>query len=309
MSSRRNRGGGGGHGGGGEERWLLPYSDMITLLLGLFIVLFAMSSLDAKKFDSLRDSLSQTFNGGQVLTSPGDVLPSSQGAVTPTSTDAPSARAIQRAQSVRAQSQQQYRRESKQLRQLVKEQGLGRSVKVDDTQRGIVISLAGDALFDSGSAELKPGVRDKLARIEQELQRFNRELEIGGHTDGQPVAGDRWGNWRLSGDRAEAVAIFFFERGYDQSKVRVTGYGDQQPKVKPPKNNPHAAIAANRRIEIMVLAPGANDGLTEDERLADLASAPAMSEAFDSAIQLPADDLAGIGVVEDLANQTKAISQ
>jgi chemotaxis protein MotB len=309
MSSRRNRGGGGGHGGGGEERWLLPYSDMITLLLGLFIVLFAMSSLDAHKFDSLRDSLSQTFNGGQVLTSPGNVLPQSQGAVTPASTDAPSARAIQRAQSVRAQARQQYKQEAQQLKQLVKEQGLGRSVKVDDTQRGIVISLAGDALFDSGRSDLKPGVRTKLARIEKELQRFNRELAITGHTDGQPVPGDPWGNWRLSGDRAEAVAFFFFERGYEQSKVHFEGYGDQKPKVKPPKNNPQADIPENRRIEIVVLAPGANDGLTERERIADLAGAPVMSDALDSAIKLPADDLAGLGVVEDLANITRATNQ
>jgi chemotaxis protein MotB len=257
--SRRDKGGGGGHGGSGEERWLLPYADMITLLLGLFIVLFAMSTLDAKKFDSLRDSLAQTFDGGQVLAEPGSVMPGSTGALQPvTTSDAPSPEAVARLQDVQKRSKEELEQQAEAVKQVATE-ALGNDVKVTNNQRGIELSLAGDALFDTGRSDLKPEVREKLARLEAKLEQFHRELEITGHTDGQPVPGDEWGNWRLSGDRAEAVAFFFFERGYDPSKVRVVGLADTDPAVAPPKRNPQKPMKQNRRIVITILAPGADD--------------------------------------------------
>src|SRR6478609_3788900 len=81
MAGRRNSGGG-EHGGGGEERWLLPYADMITLLLGLFIVLFAMSTINPHQYDNLRRSLSQTFHG-DVLEESGGLTDGSTGILDP----------------------------------------------------------------------------------------------------------------------------------------------------------------------------------------------------------------------------------
>jgi chemotaxis protein MotB len=282
---------------------------MITLLLGLFIVLFAMSTLDSHKFDSLRDSLSQTFNGGQVLTQPGNVLPSSQGAVTPTSTDAPSARAIQRAQSVRNQSKQQFHQETKQIQKLINQQGLGSTVKVAEGDRGIVITLAGDALFDSGSYRLKPGVQDKLTKLERHLKKFGRDIEIAGHTDGQPFHGSPTGNWELSSRRAMAVLLFFLDKGYPEDKMTPQFFADTRPAVEPPKNDPDRPMKQNRRIEITILAPGANDGRTETQRVADLASSPIVADAVDSAVAgMPADAMTDFDIATDLANQAKAIN-
>src|ERR1700742_4334118 len=61
-AGRRKKGGGGGH-EGPDERWLLTYADMITLLMALFIVMFAMSVVNTSKFDALSKSLKEAFNG------------------------------------------------------------------------------------------------------------------------------------------------------------------------------------------------------------------------------------------------------
>lgn len=254
MSSRRNKGGGGGHDGGGEERWLLPYADMITLLLGLFIVLFAMSSIDAKQFDHVKRSLSETFNGA-VLTESGGTLDGANGIMDPNaSTAAPTSTAVQLNEAAR-RTGAKFDREQKELEALAKELGAGNDVQVVSNQRGILINLAGDAVFDSGSWIIKPEFRDDLTRIERELKAFGHPIEIVGHTDGVPYEGE-FGNLGLSSNRANAVNMFFRSLGYRPSLITSVGRGDLDPKVKPQSRT--KGIAANRRIEIIVLKPGAN---------------------------------------------------
>lgn len=273
MSSRRNRGGGGGHGGGGEERWLLPYADMITLLLGLFIVLFAMSSIDAKKFDHVRRSLSQTFKG-DVLQNPGDVLNGSSGVLNPEAANqSTDGSVVARLQQASDAQEARYEQQSQQIEQQATEAGLGNDTKVTNNQRGIVVSLAGDALFASGSSQLKPEVRAKLTKLERQLESFGREIEIAGHTDGAPYP-HPGGNWRLSADRALSVVTFFLDQGYPPKLIKPAFYGDTRPVQAPPNGNPGASIAKNRRIEITILAPGADDPRSQAMKIADAARGP-----------------------------------
>lgn len=251
MSSRRNRRGGGGE-EGGEERWLLPYADMITLLLGLFIVLFAMSSIDAKQFDDVKRSLSQTFNGA-VLDGSGDVMPGSNGVLDPT---APSQAVTDSAVMIDSatRTNKQYQRETKTLQQIVQQAG-GNDVQVTRTEVGIQISIAGDALFDSGSYQLsQPGLQTQLKQIATELKRFGKPIRIEGHTDGQPCTNCEFGNDGLSSDRALAVQAYFAHLGYPTGAMHIAAYGARNPKVVPA--HPFDSVPQNRRIEIIVLEPG-----------------------------------------------------
>jgi chemotaxis protein MotB len=299
MSGRRNKGGGGGHGGGGEERWLLPYADMITLLLGLFIVLFAMSTLDAKKFENVKRSLSQVFNG-QITTESGDVLDGSQSVLDPTSTSQPpSQQSIQRAVQSRQASQKQYEEQAEQLKKVAAQAGLSaKDIKIDDTERGLVINIAGDALFESGSWELRPGVKTKLRRLERQLASFNRELEIVGHTDGAPYQTVS-GNWELGAYRALAVLKFFLAQDYPGTKMKATSAADTEPVVKPKKGHEHDSIAANRRIEILVLAPAAKVPGTPTQKIVDLAMNPAISGAP------PVENPASLDLIGELSATAK----
>ena len=303
MSSRRNKGGG-GHGDGGEERWLLPYADMITLLLGLFIVLFAMSTIDAKQFDNVKRSLSQTFNGA-VLDGSGDVLDGSSGALDPNaSTAAPTPSAVQLNEAAR-QTAARFQKQERQLTKLVKETGLGNDVKVTTSERGIKINLAGDALFESGSWEIRPSFRDKLIRIERQLAAFGHPIEIAGHTDGQPFPG---GNRLLGWNRAEAVYQLFVEQGYAPERIETVSWGDDKPLTKP--QNTREPNARNRRIEITVLQPAADSPLSETERIAKLATqsqeiTPASIEKarpVDAALDAEFDP----AIIEELADTSKA---
>jgi chemotaxis protein MotB len=258
MSNRRNRGGGGGGhgGGGGEERWLLPYADMITLLLGLFIVLFAMSSVDAKKFDDVRRSLAQTFTGA-VLTESGSVLPGSNGVLDPTAPSQATTDAAVTIDEATRRSRERFDVEARKLENMAAQLGLGKDVDVMRTEVGIEISIAGDALFDSGSYRLSsPGIRDKLTAIERELERFGSPIRIEGHTDGALMRGE-FGNDGLSAMRALAVQKFLVDLGFPYERTYVVGLGAKQPKVPPP--SPTASVRENRRIEIIVLEPGADD--------------------------------------------------
>ncbi len=303
MSSRRNRGGG-GHGDGGEERWLLPYADMITLLLGLFIVLFAMSSIDAKQFDNVKRSLSQTFNGA-VLEESGGVMPGSTGALDPTSsTAAPTPSAVQLNEAAR-QTSARFEKQERQLSKLVKETGLGNDVKVTTSERGIKINLAGDALFESGSWEIKPSFRAKLIRIERQLAAFGHPIEIAGHTDGQPFPG---GNRLLGWNRAEAVFQLFVQQGYAPARIETVSWGDDKPLTKP--QNKTQPNAKNRRIEITVLQPAADSPLTETQRIAKLATqsqeitpdAIERARPVDSALEAEFNS----AIIQELAETSKA---
>ncbi|MCW2921929.1 MAG: flagellar motor protein MotB [Thermoleophilia bacterium] len=301
MSSRRNRGGG-GHGDGGHERWLLPYSDMITLLLGLFIVLFAMSSIDAKQFDNVKRSLSQTFNGA-VLEESGGVMPGSSGALDPNaSTAAPTPSAVQIQEAVR-QSAARFEKQEQQLKALVKESGLGNDVQVTTNEKGIKINLAGDALFMSGSWEIKPEFRAKLVRIERQLAAFNHPIEIAGHTDGQPFPG---GNRLLGWNRASAVYQLFVEQGYDGSRIETVSWGDDKPLTKP--QNKTTPNKRNRRIEITVLQPAADSSFTETERVAKLATQAQgiTPESIEKLRPVAPEEEFDTALVEELAATAKA---
>lgn len=300
MSRKRDKGGG-GHGGGGEERWLLPYSDMITLLLGLFIVLFAMSSIDAKQFDNVRRSLAMTFNG-EVFEEPGKVLDGTDGVMDPDdpaiTTDA-LVNVMEQAAKVSGARQSQ---DAKLLEKVARTSKLANDVQVNVNERGIVVSLAGDALFDSGSAVLRPQVREQLVLIERKLQSLGRTVEIAGHTDGQPFPGSG-GNWRLSSERSLAVISFFLEQGFPHELLVGRYLADNQPAVEPPKGNATASMPKNRRIEITVLAPGSDSSRSRTAQILSAAGRDRIGTSVDSQVRREID----AGIVNDVVNLSKEI--
>lgn len=273
---------------------------MITLLLGLFIVLFAMSSIDAKQFDNVKRSLSQTFNG-EVLTEAGGITDGSDGVMDP---NAP-AEATQSIIAVREQagskSAARFEQEAKELKATAR-QALGNDVKVTSNERGITVSLAGDALFDPGSSALKPGVQESLTTLEQRLEKFGHPIEIVGHTDGVPHNG-QYGNWTLSAERSRAVLFHFFSRGFPKHLARASYRADTEPAVAPPKNNPQADMPQNRRIEITILAPGANSGAAPAKIAGRAQPADPQVDPVGAAVQSAVVS----GIVDDVAETSKAI--
>jgi outer membrane protein OmpA-like peptidoglycan-associated protein len=125
-------------------------------------------------------------------------------------------------------------------------------LQADRTERGLVVTLSDEILFDVDEAELKPGGMQRLARVAEFLrQNPDRNVLIEGHTDS--TAPDDY-NLTLSQRRANAVEDFLIAQGVDPTRISATGYGERQPIAT---NDTVAGRQANRRVEIVVLNAGA----------------------------------------------------
>jgi len=137
------------------------------------------------------------------------------------------------------------------LQSLIRNQTLG----VTRTQDRLVLELSDKVLFDSGSDELKPAGREVLASVAKVLsERVGAlQIQVGGHTDNQPLARNRRfdSNWALSAARAVAVVRLLEQRGIDPARLSALGYGEFQPVAA---NTSAEGRARNRRIEIVLLA-------------------------------------------------------
>lgn len=214
------------------DRWLLTYADMITLLVALFIMLYAMSAVNQEKFGALASSMRREFqalpehNGGKVVGTGNVVDPIEQQAT--------------------------------RLQQFLQEKGLQTQVRVRHEERGLVISLLSDGtLFDLGSAELKPSARQVLDRVAEVLRAVPNPVLIEGHTDHLPIRTVQYpSNWELSAARAARVLRYLVQKGgIPAERLIAVGYADTRPLV--PNSSP-ANRAQNRRVDIAVLKTSQN---------------------------------------------------
>ena len=149
-------------------------------------------------------------------------------------------------------------------------------IKLDITQEGLRIQIVDEKnrpMFDSGSAVLKPYMRDILSQIARLLNEVDNKVTLSGHTDAQPyAAGERgYSNWELSADRANASRREMLGAGLDDRKVlRVVGLSSSVPLLKDdpyhPTNRRIAIIVMNRRAEEAVITqslPGEADTAVE----------------------------------------------
>jgi chemotaxis protein MotB len=240
-----------------HERWLLTYADMITLLMVLFIVLFAISEVNQKKFDELGHGLSQSFGDAHVVDGGAGVLEGSQ----QQSDVEEDAIAVQQAvarqeQDVLAQRaiDDQFVKLRAEITRALRVRGLSGSVQFDRQERGLVIDVVTDkVLFDLGSADLREQGRGVLDAIGPSLARVGNTLSVEGNTDNIPISGGAFpSNWELSTERATTVLRYLLTKGVRPSRVSAAGYADQRPLV--PNDTP-AHRARNRRVAIVVLNP------------------------------------------------------
>ena len=251
-----------------EERWLVSFADMMTLLFALFMVLFSISSVNTSKFEALQKSLNDAFSGAvldggkSMLSSGSSSDETSQASVQPPLpslrplTDIQGAKTSKQstaeAEKASKQEEQDFRALKRRIDNLAKDAGLQGKVNVTIRRRGLVIQLLTDKVFfQSGSATLKPyakGLVDKIAVV----VRGEREhpIVVEGHTDAQPISGSQYpSNWELSGARAGAVIRDFTANGVNPRRVSGGMYASQEPIDS---NSTAEGRAKNRRVEIVL---------------------------------------------------------
>jgi chemotaxis protein MotB len=235
-------------------RWLLTYSDMITLLLALFIILFAISTINAKKFLAFKMGITQSFNNVVQQTSHDGILPtqdalSAQPTITTsmTSTLPKSASTTKTAHSDLTKIQAE-------LSQQLAAVGLSSVTSVSRTEQGVVVEIFADkAYFANDRATLQPLGDKVIDTIGAVLRTVPNHVEVQGYTDNVPITGGPYvSNWELSGARA-AAAVVRLETvdKITANRLSAVGFGTTHPVAS---NATAAGRAQNRRIDVVVLA-------------------------------------------------------
>ncbi len=181
----------------GEGNWLVSYADMMTLLVGFFVILLSFSSVDQEKLEEAKKSISKEFGG---------------------------------------QYEMPYDQLGKRIKEEIEKLGVGNQVVVRVLPDGIEISFMGTVFFLSGSADLKVEAKSVLASIFPVVKGEKTEFDITieGHTDDNPVAaGFQFrDNFELSSIRACRVLDVFLKEGFSKARMTAVGYGDARPIVK-----------------------------------------------------------------------------
>lgn len=237
------------------ERWMASYMDMVTVLLCMFIVLFAISSVNQGKYDQLRNSLAAGFGVTKVnAVDPADstvqVMPDTVYAKGEGSTDAERAlSAVQRA--VREVDELNALKE--QIRTALGNVGLADSVRFVIDERGLTVRLVGtETFFETGSAVLTPQAGQILDAISPSLVGTAHDVSVEGHADYRRSVAPYPTNWELSADRAVHVLRHLVEvGGVPQEWIAAVGFGSARPIAT---GTSPAELAANRRVDIVVLS-------------------------------------------------------
>ena len=262
MSRRR------GHAGeeGNMERWLLTYSDMITLLLALFVILFALSTINAKKFLAFKLGITQTFSESPVHMRQNSGLLPQQNDLTAhpiTAAITPSAPGT----SPHASRPGALAKIAHEINQALQAAGLSQDASTTVTSRSVVVQVMADkAYFAVDSATLGASGDQVVDTIASVLRTLPNPIRVEGFTDNQPIIGGPFtSNWELSAVRAvNVVRRLETHDGIAATRLSAIGYGTTHPVV--PNTSP-ANQAKNRRIDVVVLttklaAPGGTPGAT-----------------------------------------------
>jgi chemotaxis protein MotB len=270
----------GGHEEGSEnqERWLVTYSDMLTLLMVLFVVLFAMSQVDQKKFTALRDGLAKGFGAPAVMSGTNNAVQTAGGesssmdiaAGVGAKPDLPTAAAKDpalekavrdadraRQQRMQANAQQEATNLDEVRRQILeaaRRQGLQDAVRFAIDERGLIVTIVtSEVVFAGDRADLLPPGQHILDAVAPALTLLPNHIEVDGHTNQLPVPTRYYPSaWELSSARASTVVRYLIDRGHlPATRLSASGFAGERPLYPP--SDPKAADL-NRRVEIIVLS-------------------------------------------------------
>ena len=215
----------------GPDRWQISYADLVTLLLGFFIVMYAVSSMEAEKKAEVIDALQEKFSS--------DSSPNHKSLVSPVLTSGDISLLTDAKFEVEAQGEWLY------------------------------LEVASETVFSSGSADLMPSAKTQLDALALWLKSTEGMVEIEGHTDNQPINTAQYANnWALSSARAVAIVNYLIEiHSLSGTRFRAVGFGEYSPVAD---NATTQGRQKNRRVVIKVenkplyLAPVNTNNITTD---------------------------------------------
>jgi chemotaxis protein MotB len=233
-----------------NERWLVSYADFITLLLALFVVMYAISQVNAGKHRVLAESLTRALDAQpdrNMVVAPPVPLPDP---IAPGG----DLQAIKKARHfAEAQRRQQERMEAiahdimSTFASLV-ENG---QVRVIQNNRGLGVEINASVLFAPGQAVVEENSSKLLEAVALVLKNDDYAIQVEGHTDNIPITEKFPSNWELSAVRASSVVRLLIDNGVDATRLTAVGHGENRPVDS---NDREEGRARNRRVTIMILS-------------------------------------------------------
>lgn len=238
--------------GGGSPGWITTYSDLMSLLLTFFILLYSMSTVDATKFKNLSQSLQSVLTGLE-STSILDGAASDEDLLENKDLDPD---ILSETFEINEKIEEMY----DMVDQYVFDKGLDARVSVDMNKRGVFVDIKEAILFETGRAELKPSGIKVLEDLEGLFKDFKNNIVIEGHTDNIPIRNEDYeSNWELSTARAVSVVRHLSEvEGLNPKRFSATGYGEHHP-IVPNDNGENRRI--NRRVNILIIFDEESDDI------------------------------------------------
>jgi chemotaxis protein MotB len=198
------------------ELWMLPYSTLMLTLVILFIAFYAFSYSGSVEYETALSDLAGT--------NPNDP---------------------------RVKQMKQEIALAQNIRDFIEKNKMTDKIQLVITPHHIKIKMESFALFDSGSAELKPGIGPFLEHLHGQLKPMNNMVVAEGHTDNVPIHTAQYiSNWELSSARAFSVIYYFINKGLAPDRLIAHGFGEFRPAAS---NENESDRAKNRRIEITVV--------------------------------------------------------
>lgn len=212
------------------HRWMVSYADFITLLFAFFVVMYAISSVNVSKYKSLAEGMHTAFT-----------KKTNEKGITNIASKEASRTAVDN----QINQQDQFNELIKALSDLQDS-----DYQMNPQNGWVELDIKAGALFDSGSAELRPIAMIKLMKIAEILKKLPYPIALEGYTDNVPIDTPQFpSNWELSSARAAAVARSLTTFGVDSTKISVTGFGEQYPVAD---NHTEEGRAKNRRVNMVI---------------------------------------------------------
>lgn len=235
------------------ERWLISYADFITLLFATFVVLYALSQVDIKGFQSLEASMREAFAAPSIIEGSQGVMQDSSGTLFDSSQADSMITPLMMEYMSQKYEDQSMDEIEKEVNQATKT-GEIEGVEAIESDRGLIIRFKDDYLFAKGSAALSQSAKIKLDKIGAIIGKrfFLHMMRVEGHTDNQVIKSTLYpSNWELSSSRAGSIVRYFIDRfNFMPSLFTVVGFADTRPLEA---NTSEQGRSRNRRVEILIL--------------------------------------------------------
>ncbi len=198
------------------NRWVISYSDFVTMLLALFMVLYAVSSMDKIHVSDVKMQIEQAFQ--------------------------------EKEYKIKSENQEIIN----ELNKIVNKSETTKNSEFISTERGVVIRINNNTLFDEGSAIIKSGSVQTLDKIAMYLSHIDNKIIIEGHTDSTPIKNSKYqSNWELSTIRATNIIEYLISKyAIDPKRFSALGYGEFSPLDT---NKTDSGRKQNRRVNILIL--------------------------------------------------------